>query len=101
MLEVPDYNRIAALENELCEKFNLSDDALKIVFDLMSLKEKEGRYLGNLFPEERKPVDANYVIDRLECIISTAERLTSGNVSHCRPEIICLAQNLLNKLKEE
>lgn len=101
MIEVPDYDKISALEVELCEKHNLSDDALRCVFDLMQLKEKEGRYYGNLYPEERKPVDATYVIDKLECIISVAERLTSGNIAHHRPEIICLANSLLKKLKED
>ena len=101
MLEVPDYDKISELEVELCEQHNLSDDALRCVFDLMHLKEKEGRYLGNIFPEERKPVDANYVIDHLECIIQSAERLTSGNVAHQRPEIIHLASSLIKKLKED
>ena len=66
MLEAPDYNKMSELENDLFEKYNLSDDALRCVFDLMSMKEKEGRYYGNICPEERKPVDAQYVIDHLE-----------------------------------
>lgn len=101
MIETPDYDRISALELELFEKYNLSDDALKCVFDLMSLKEKEGRYYGNMYPEERKPIDTAYVADRLECIISVAERLTTGNIAHHRPEIICLASNLLHKITED
>ncbi len=54
----------------------------------MSLKEKEGRYLGNMFPEKRKPVDAAYVIDKLDCIIDTAQKLTPGNVAHHRAQTI-------------
>ena len=102
MIEAPDYDRISEIESKLCsEELGLSDDVLKLVFDLESLKEKEGRYYGNLYPEERKPVDKNYVIDRLECIVSSAERLTSGNVAHQRPEILCIANQLINKLKSE
>ena len=65
------------------------------------IKEKEGRYYGNMYPEERKPIDAAYVAVRLECIISVAERLTTGNIAHHRPEIICLASNLLHKITED
>ena len=101
MIEVPDYDKMSELENKLFENYDIPDDALRIVCDLMSLKEKEGRYLGNMFPEERKPVDAAYVIDRLDCIIDTAQKLTPGNVAHHRAEIIGLATNLQERVKED
>ena len=101
MIEVPDYDKMSELENKLFENYDIPDDALRIVCDLMSLKEKEGRYLGNMFPEERKPVDAAYVIDRLDCIIDTAQKLTPGNVAYHRAEIIGLATNLQERVKED
>lgn len=102
MLQVPDYDKISEIESKLCsDELNLSDDVLKLIFDLEKLKEVEGRYYGNMFPEERKPVDANYVIDRLECIIGIAECMTTGNIAHQRPNIICQAQNLINKIKQD
>ena len=53
MIEVPDYDKMSELENKLFENYDIPDDALRIVCDLMFLKEKEGRYLGNMFPEGR------------------------------------------------
>lgn len=100
MLEKPDYDRMFEIENELRTKHDLSDEVLKLLFDYGSLKEKIGRYKGNLFPDERKPIDANYVIDRLECIIGIAECMTTGNIAHMRPNIINIAKNLISKIKE-
>jgi uncharacterized protein YmfQ (DUF2313 family) len=100
-MEKPDYDRMFEIENELCTKHDLSDEVLKLIFDYSSLKEKEGRYKGNMFPDERKPIDANYVIDRLECIIGIAECTTTGNLAHQRPNIICVAKNLISKIKED
>ena len=56
MIEVPDYDKMSELESKLIEDYNLPDDAYRIVCDLMTLKEKEGRYWGNLFPEEKEIV---------------------------------------------
>lgn len=67
----------------------------------MDRKEEIYKMADTLYPEERKPIDAAYVTDRLECIISVAERLTTGNIAHHRPEIICLASNLLHKITED
>ena len=101
MLEKPDYDRMFEIENELCTKHDLSDEELKLIFDYGSLKKNIGRYNGNMFPDERKPIDANYVIDRLECIIDIAECTTTGNLAHQRPSIICVAKNLIEKIKED
>ena len=100
MIEVPDYDKMSELESKLFDEYNLSDDAYRIVCDLMTLKEKEGRYWGNLFPEERKPVDAAYVISILDSIIDKTQTLTSGNVSHHRAAILMIATSLKNKIKE-
>jgi hypothetical protein len=40
MIEVPDYDKMSELENKLFENYDIPDDALRIVCDLMSLKEK-------------------------------------------------------------